>query len=83
MRRAGLRAGDFITSLNGYSLTEPMAGEGDLDFDPDLSLPVQRLQAIMKDAGAGESMALSYRRGSETSTTSIVRNLFSEWTPPI
>jgi hypothetical protein len=69
---AGLRAGDFITSLNGHSLTEPMAGEDDLDFDPDLSLPVQRLQAIMKDAEAGESMALSYRRGSETSTASIV-----------
>jgi membrane-associated protease RseP (regulator of RpoE activity) len=69
---AGLRAGDFITALNGHSLTEPMAGEDDMDFDADLSLAVQRLQAIMKEAEAGEAMALSYQRGDETFTTSIV-----------
>jgi membrane-associated protease RseP (regulator of RpoE activity) len=68
---AGLRAGDIIISLDGHDLTAHMDGESEMDFDSDRSMAVQRLQAIMKDAEAGEPMALSYRRGGETSTTTI------------
>jgi hypothetical protein len=78
--RAGLREGDVITSVDGVSLTSPMAAEVEASFDLDESVPVQRLLAVTRGLEPGESVEIEYLRDDRRQTTMVeVEDLAGRW----
>ncbi|MFC1576017.1 PDZ domain-containing protein, partial [Gemmatimonadota bacterium] len=69
---AGLLEGDIITHLNGQALTMAIPGEEDEDFDPEESLPVQRLMALVQEMDAGEEVEVRYIRDGEVASVTLV-----------
>lgn len=65
--RAGLRGGDIITKLNGESLLE-----GGESYSKDVSAPTQRLIARARKLEPGDTVTVTYRRGTEASTVKVV-----------
>ena len=58
----GLEEGDIITHLAGHSLLDPIPDEADQDFDLDISIPIQRLQALVGELDPGDEMDIGYLR---------------------
>lgn len=78
--RAGLRDGDVITSVDGVSLTSPMASEAEEVFDLDDSIPVQRLLAVTRDLEPGQTVEVEYLRDGRRQTTMVdVEDLSGRW----
>lgn len=67
--RAGLRAGDVITALDGKSLT---SGETPKDAGEDQSLPGLRLIELAAKLGANDTVTVAYRRGGESKTARLI-----------
>ncbi len=65
--RAGLRAGDIITRLNG----RPLAVEG-LRVRRGQSAPGVRLSELASQLSAGDTVTLQYRRGAERRNVTLV-----------
>jgi S1-C subfamily serine protease len=65
--KAGLQAGDIITTFNGDKLTGryPAAGEGE-------SQPGRKLVDFAQDLENGDTVVVDYRRGKETHRATIV-----------
>jgi S1-C subfamily serine protease len=78
---AGIRRGDLITSLDGQSLLQPLAGsDAEDDFDLDRSIPVQRLLAIAAELEPGQAVEIEYTRdGTPRTTTVEAEDLSSTW----
>jgi C-terminal processing protease CtpA/Prc len=64
---AGLRPGDIITKFNGQSLA---GGKG--EEDEDRSAPAARLAELAHSLKDGDKVALEYKRGDTTATTTLV-----------
>lgn len=64
--KAGLKAGDVITRLNGTALG------GAKSEDADMSGPGQRLIDLAHDLDTGDTVKVEYRRGAETRTTTLI-----------
>ena len=78
--QAGLREGDVLTSVGGTSLTVPMSGDVEEDFDLDESVPVQRLLAFTSRLEPGESIEVEYLRDGQRQTTMVdVEDLSGRW----
>lgn len=67
--KAGLRAGDIITRIDGQRLVR---AERDQDRDDDQSLAALRLIEIVAKLEPGDTVAVEYRRDRETRTASVV-----------
>jgi S1-C subfamily serine protease len=67
--KAGLRAGDIITRIDGQRLVRV---ERDRDRDEEQSLAALRLIELVAKIEPGDTVALEYRRGGETRTASVV-----------
>lgn len=68
---AGIRENDVITSIDGHSLFEPLAGDIEDDFDLDESIPVQRLLAIARDLEPGQEVEVEYLRDGERRAATV------------
>lgn len=66
---AGLEAGDIIVALDGRSLLQPLEDE---DLSEDRSAPVQRLLRLAGRLDPGDTVRISYRRGSERREATVV-----------
>ncbi|HUL02362.1 MAG TPA: PDZ domain-containing protein [Gemmatimonadales bacterium] len=64
--KAGLQAGDIITRFNGMTLASP-PGEG---FEA--STPGQRLLALTRELGPGDTIAVEYRRNTAAKRTKVI-----------
>jgi S1-C subfamily serine protease len=64
--KAGLQAGDIITRFNGAALASP-PGDG---FEA--MTPGQRLLAMTRELGAGDTIAVEYRRGTANKKTRVI-----------
>lgn len=69
--RAGLQAGDVITSLDGRDLSEPLDGVEERRFDDDRSFPGQRLQVLVRDLEEGEPVEVGLLRDGGAMTLSV------------
>lgn len=69
--RAGIRAGDIITRLNGRSLIDDSEGRNREDRD-DNSLAALRLIEMVAKLDPGDTAKVEYRRGRETRTATVV-----------
>ena len=78
--RAGLRAGDVITRLDGHALTAPLDGERERDLDPDRALPPQRLLALVRDVDPGDDVDVTYLRDGRSEQTVVEAEDLSSWT---
>ncbi|HBE00633.1 MAG TPA: hypothetical protein DC060_20880, partial [Gemmatimonadetes bacterium] len=76
---AGIHVGDMITSLDGHSLVEPLAGDAEDEFDLDSSIPVQRLLAISAELEPGQEIEVEYARRGESQTVTMEARELSEW----
>ena len=76
---AGIRVGDMITSVDGHSLFDPLAGDAEDDFDLDESIPVQRLLALARDLEPGQEVEVVYVRDSEVRTVVVEADDLSSW----
>ena len=77
---AGIQQGDVITSIDGKSLFEPLAGDVEDDFDLDQSIPVQRLLEIAAELEAGQEVEVEYLRDDEPRTTVLeAEDLSDSW----
>lgn len=77
---AGLLEGDIITHVDGRSLSEPIDGEADHDFDLDGSVPAQRLLVLARELEPGESVEITYvRDGRQQATVVEAEDLAEEW----
>jgi membrane-associated protease RseP (regulator of RpoE activity) len=76
---AGIRVGDMITSVDGHSLFEALAGNAEEDFDLDASIPVQRLLAISADLEAGQEVEVEYVHSGESQTATLAARELSSW----
>lgn len=68
---AGIREGDIITSVDQHSLSEPLDSDVERGFDPDESVPVQRLLAIARDLEPGQQVEVEYLRDGESHTATV------------
>ena len=64
--KAGLKAGDIITSFNGTALG------GIKSDDEDESGPGQKLIDLAQKLDVGDTVTVQYRRGTETRTARII-----------
>jgi S1-C subfamily serine protease len=64
--KAGLKAGDIVTSFNGTTLG------GAKSDDEDESGPGQKLIDLARKLEAGDTVTVQYRRGNETRTARII-----------
>ena len=64
--KAGLKAGDIVTSFNGTALG------GAKSDDEDESGPGQKLIELARKLDAGDTVTVQYRRGTETRTARII-----------
>jgi hypothetical protein len=78
--RAGIRAGDVVTSVDGHSLLSPLESERERDLDPDRSLPAQRLLALARDVEPGDRVEIGYLREGETLRATLEAEDLSDWT---
>ena len=81
---AGIVEGDFIVSINGHQLSEPLDAEDERDFDPDRSMPEERLRVLVSEAPEGEPVTLVVERDGERLTMALVPEvlgLFGGWWP--
>lgn len=69
---AGLREGDVITSLQGRSLLLALDEEAESGFDPDRSIPVQRLRVIARALEPGDEIEVGYERNGESRVSVLV-----------
>lgn len=69
--RAGVRAGDVITSLDGHELSEPLDEDVEEDFDLDASIPVQRLLAIARELEPDTEVEVELLRNGERVTLTV------------
>ncbi len=76
---AGIHVGDMITSVDGHSLFEPLAGDAQDEFDLDSSIPVQRLLAISAELEPGQEIEVEYARRGESQTVTMEARELSEW----
>ncbi len=76
---AGIRTGDVITSVDGHSLFDALAGDAEGGFDLDSSIPVQRLLAITAELEPGQEVEIEYLRGTEAHTTTVEAEELSSW----
>lgn len=77
---AGIREGDVITSIDGHSLVESVGADAEADFDPDDSIPVQRLLAIARELEAGQRVEVEYLRDDQAQTTMLeAEDLSDSW----
>jgi len=67
----GLEEGDIITHLGGHSLLEAIPEEADQDFDLDMSIPIQRLQALVGELDPGDEMDIRYLRDGQARTATF------------
>lgn len=77
--RAGLRAGDVITRIDGHSLFDPLDPEVEEDFDLDRSIPVQRLLAIVRELEPGREVDVEYRRDGELRAATLTTEELGPW----
>ena len=69
---AGLQNGDVITVFQGQVLTVPLPdSDVERDLDLDQSLPAQRLLALARDLGPGQTVEIRYLRDGASSTVSV------------
>ena len=71
--QAGIQADDIIVRFKGQLLAGPNP-----DADEDESAPATRLLALTKELKDGERVAVEYRRGKVTQTTTIVPRLMKD-----
>ena len=71
--QAGIQADDIIVRFKGQLLAGPNP-----DADEDESAPATKLLALTKELKDGERVAVEYRRGKATKTTTIVPRLMKE-----
>jgi hypothetical protein len=77
---AGIRTGDFITSIDGQSLFEPLPGDAEARFDLDRSIPVQRLLEIASRLESGQEVEVEYVRDDERLTAVVeAEDLRDSW----
>ena len=69
---AGLREGDVITALQGRSLLLALDEEAESGFDPDRSIPVQRLRVIARALEPGDEIEVGYERDGESRVSVLV-----------
>ena len=67
--RAGLRAGDVITAINGRSVLEPLPDE---DIDEEESAPAARVLMLMREVEPGDTVRVDYLRDGERRTAEVV-----------
>lgn len=82
---AGIVEGDLIVSVDGHDLSEPLEAEDELDFDPDRSLPEERLRALVRELPDGESVTVVVERDGERLTLGLTPEIlpvFGGWVPP-
>jgi len=77
-QEAGLKEGDIITHLDGRSLLAPIPQEGEKEFDPEESLPVQRLMALAADLEDGQEVEVRFRRDDQSNSVSLVARTMDE-----
>ncbi len=68
---AGLEDGDILTHLDGISLVSPLPDEGEMEFDDDESLPVQRLMALAKELEDGQEVEIRYLRDGDADSVML------------
>ena len=81
---AGIMEGDFIVSVNGHQLSEPLEAEDERNFDPDRSRPEERLRVLVREAPEGETVTLIVERDGERLTIALipeVLGLIGGWWP--
>lgn len=69
--RAGIREGDIITRVGGQSLSEPIGSDAEGAFDLDMSIPAQRLLALVADIEPGQAVEVQYERDGERHATVV------------
>ena len=82
--KAGILDGDIILSIDGHDLSEPLEDEDERAFNPNSSLPEERLRALVRDAPEGEALTLVVERDGEQLTFEVVPEvlpMYAGWWP--
>ena len=82
--KAGILDGDIILSVDGHDLSEPLEDEAERDFNPDRSLPEERLRALVSETPEGETVTLVVEREGEQLTLAVVPEalpMYAGWWP--
>lgn len=77
--RAGLREGDIVTGVEGRSLAEPLDAARERGFDPDGSLPAQRLLALARELEPGDRLDIEYLRDGEPGRVTVEAEDLESW----